>query len=71
MVQYSGNPGQDLPASVPAYARGWSYYRTGIMVASEPSGALSYYPVNGHPSDKATYSFAITDPRSLREPTHA
>ncbi len=29
----------------------------------EPSGAETWYPVNGHPSDKATYTLRITVPK--------
>ena len=32
---------------------------------SEPDGAQSWYPVNDHPSDKATYTFRITVPDPL------
>ena len=35
-------------------------YDTGILVAGEPSRAARWFPVNGHPLDKATYSFIIT-----------
>jgi aminopeptidase N len=32
------------------------------MVASEPEGSMTWYPVNDHPTDKASYSFEITVP---------
>jgi aminopeptidase N len=32
------------------------------MVANEPEGAMTWYPVSDHPTDKATYSFEITVP---------
>jgi aminopeptidase N len=59
-VSYSGRPGEDVPAGAPEYTRGWVNYGSGVMVAGEPSGAENWYPVNGHPGDKATYSFRIT-----------
>jgi aminopeptidase N len=34
-----------------------------INVLSEPEGASSWYPVNNHPLDKATYRFEITVPQ--------
>jgi aminopeptidase N len=34
-----------------------------INVLSEPDGASSWYPVNDHPLDKATYRFEITVPQ--------
>ncbi|MEZ4657231.1 MAG: M1 family metallopeptidase [Caldilineaceae bacterium] len=42
---------------------GWLDYRGGVVVVSEPNGAASWYPVNDHPSDKATYHFTITVPK--------
>ena len=41
---------------------GWVKYETGIYAAGEPWGSSTWYPVNEHPSDKATYSFEITVP---------
>ena len=32
------------------------------MVANQPDGAMTSYPVSDHPTDKATYSFEITVP---------
>lgn len=54
----SGNP----VAGEPEYALGWSHYSGGVFVASEPSGAASFYPVNDHPCDKATYTLRVTVP---------
>jgi aminopeptidase N len=34
----------------------------GVVVAGQPESASGWYPVNDHPSDKASYSFAITVP---------
>ena len=33
-----------------------------LFLAGEPFGADQLYPVNGHPADKATYSFSLTVP---------
>ncbi len=41
---------------------GWFRYETGIVAFGEPRGASYWYPVNEHPSDKATYTFIITVP---------
>ena len=35
------------------------------MVVSEPDGSATWYPVNDHPTDKASYSFEITVPEGL------
>ncbi|HKP51843.1 MAG TPA: M1 family metallopeptidase [Chloroflexia bacterium] len=64
-VDYRGEPNSDPGDNSPnekEYALGWSHYDGGIFVASEPSGAASFYPVNDHPCDKATYTFRITVP---------
>ena len=34
-------------------------------MASEPEGAATFFPVNDHPSDKATYRFEVTAPSEL------
>ena len=31
-------------------------------MVSEPSGAATFFPVNDHPTDKATYTFHIEAP---------
>lgn len=59
-INYSGIPGEGLPPGLAAYEAGWTNYGDGVMVAGEPSRASSWYPVNGHPLDKATYTFRIT-----------
>jgi aminopeptidase N len=35
------------------------------MVANEPDAAATWYPVNDHPLDKATYDFHVTVPQGL------
>ena len=37
----------------------------GSFVMSEPDGSASFYPVNDHPLDKATYTFRVTVPAPL------
>lgn len=58
-VTYSGTPTTGV-TSGRSYEAGWVQYDTGILVAGEPSRAARWFPVNGHPLDKATYSFIIT-----------
>jgi aminopeptidase N len=41
---------------------GWQSMPGGTYVASEPSGAMTWFPCNNHWSDKATYTFNITVP---------
>jgi aminopeptidase N len=62
-IAYHGHPQTitDDPAAPRAYgAIGWLRLQPGVFVISEPSGALTWFPGNHHPSDKATYTFAIT-----------
>ena len=62
-VAYGGNPAPIRDPGVPFEAVGWlDYDEQGIYVFSEPSGSMSWYPVNNHPLDKATYTFRITAP---------
>jgi aminopeptidase N len=60
-VSYSGTPGQGVDTSeLESYEIGWGYYGIGVYVAGEPNGSSSFYPVNEHPLDKASYTFRIT-----------
>jgi aminopeptidase N len=45
------------------YGRGWWTGRDEVFIAGEPAGAESWYPSNGHPADKATYTLRLTVPR--------
>lgn len=60
-IQYHGVPEvvDDPGAPIPL---GWQSQDGGSFVVSEPSGAMNWYPVNNHPSDKATYTIRITVP---------
>lgn len=63
VVAYGGNPAPIEDPGIPFETIGWlDYDKEGIYVFSEPSGAMSWYPVNNHPLDKATYTFRITAP---------
>ena len=59
-VTYSGQPGASLPPGTPVFSQGWIPYKQGVMVASEPSGQESWYPLNETPADKASYTLRIT-----------
>lgn len=61
-VVYSGEP--VLLGEVFSGSEGWLWYDDyGVYVFGEPYGASTWYPVNDHPLDKATYTFAITVPK--------
>ncbi|MGY1855405.1 M1 family metallopeptidase [Modestobacter sp. SYSU DS0290] len=60
-VVYGGVPGQ--PTDVEGANYGWTSFPDGALVANEPEGASTWYPVNDVPTDKATYDFAIVVPQ--------
>jgi aminopeptidase N len=60
-VEYRGTP-EPIADSAGPIALGWHTEEWGTYVASEPSGAATWFPANDHPSDKATFTFRITVP---------
>lgn len=60
VVEYGGETAR--PRDIEGTLYGWVTTRDGAMVANEPDGAMTWYPVSDHPTDKATYSFEITVP---------
>lgn len=58
VVRYHGTPdgGEDR------FQQGWWATGDSIFTVGEPSGSDVWYPVNGHPLDKATYTQVITVP---------
>ncbi len=61
-VVYEGQPTPDeLPGT--GFQGGWIKYPTGIYAAGEPWGSSTWFPLNEHPSDKATYRFVVTVPK--------
>ena len=61
VVRYGG--ATTRPRDVEGVPYGWVTTRDGAMVVNEPDGAMTWYPVSDHPTDKATYDFRITVPR--------
>lgn len=58
-VDYSGTPNSSSDPLSP----GWIHGNDEIFTFGEPAGSETWYPVNGHPLDKATYDFRITVPK--------
>lgn len=56
-IRYSGNP---RPRGSRWGDIGWDELTDGVLVASQPIGAPSWFPCNDHPSDKATYRVSLT-----------
>jgi aminopeptidase N len=61
-VSYQGIPTPMVSQALP-FPTGWIAYDDGIFVLSEPDGSASFYPVNDHPLDKATYTIIVTAPK--------
>ncbi|MEU6666689.1 M1 family metallopeptidase [Streptomyces sp. NPDC046727] len=60
-VAYHGTP---KPVTDPdGAADGWIPTDDGAFVAGEPQGAMTWFPTNGHPRDKASYDITITVPK--------
>jgi aminopeptidase N len=66
-VHYDGVPitgeivlGPDF--SIPA---GFIHTDDGALVAGQPEVAATWFPVNDHPIDKASYTFVVTAPAGL------
>ncbi|WP_254052250.1 M1 family metallopeptidase [Aeromicrobium sp. A1-2] len=60
-VAYAGSP---RPMPGPDGDAGWEELADGVIVASQPHGAPSWFPCNDRPSDKATYEIETTTPSS-------
>jgi Peptidase family M1 domain/Peptidase M1 N-terminal domain/Immune inhibitor A-like, MAM domain len=61
-IRYDG-----IPEPVDEFGGGSGFIATddGALVAGQPHVAATWYPVNDHPSDKASYTFEITVPQGL------
>jgi aminopeptidase N len=62
-VVYGGVPGR--PQDVEGLPYGFVGFPDGALVANEPEGASTWYPVNDVPTDKATYDVVISVPQGL------
>jgi aminopeptidase N len=58
-VRYHGTPQVD---ENDRFERGWWTTDHSIFAVGEPAGSDVWYPVNGHPRDKATYTLVVTVP---------
>jgi aminopeptidase N len=56
-IRYGGKP---VPVSGRWGTIGWEELTDGVLVASQPNGAPSWFPCNDRPGDKATFRVAIT-----------
>ncbi|MEO5746270.1 MAG: M1 family aminopeptidase [Terracoccus sp.] len=59
VVVYDG-----VPVTLPD-GSGFVHTHDGAMIIGEPEVAATWFPVNDHPSDKASYRFDVTVPKGL------
>ena len=64
-VAYSGSPEATDDPGVEFFTLGWQQQDDVIYTASEPSGSMTWFPSNNHPTDKATYEIQITVPEGI------
>ncbi|MEV6395553.1 M1 family metallopeptidase [Streptomyces sp. NPDC051907] len=64
VVRYSGVPRTVVDAD--RSKEGWLATEEGALAVGEPTGSMSWFPGNHHPSDKATYDIAVTVPKPLK-----
>ena len=62
ILEVGGAEQKPDPEEGEQYGSGWWRGREEIFVAGEPAGAESWFPANGHPADKATYTLRLTVP---------
>ena len=63
VVEYSGIPG---PLDNEALgAGGWRRTKDGAFALGQPESASTWFPVNDHPKDKATFKLAMTVPEGV------
>lgn len=63
-VRYAGAP--ETITDPDGSREGWLPTADGVLALGEPTGSMTWFPGNHHPSDKATYDIAVTVPADLR-----
>ena len=63
VVDYGGNP--DQLGNAVLGEGGWMETPTGAIALGQPESASTWFPVNDHPSDKATFRLAMTVPNGV------
>jgi aminopeptidase N len=63
-VRYHGVPRTLTLAGLP-FEAGFMHTDDGAVIAGQPEVAATWFPVNDHPRDRASYTFAVTVPAGL------
>ncbi|HSV38438.1 MAG TPA: M1 family metallopeptidase, partial [Nocardioidaceae bacterium] len=63
VIGYHGHP---VPVPGVYGDAGWEELKDGVIVASQPHGAPSWFPCNDRPSDKAAYLISVNAPSDYR-----
>ncbi|GGY27410.1 metallopeptidase [Streptomyces djakartensis] len=63
-VRYSGAP--ETVTDPDGSEEGWLRTTDGVLALGEPTGSMTWFPGNHHPSDKAAYDLTVTVPRGLQ-----
>jgi aminopeptidase N len=63
-IGYTGRPAP-LPGGPEPVEPGWVTNDGDVLVVAQPDGAATFFPVNDHPSDKASYEIRVTVPDDL------
>ncbi|GAA3780218.1 M1 family metallopeptidase [Streptomyces chiangmaiensis] len=63
-VRYAGTPG--TITNPDGSKEGWLRTADGALALGEPTGSMTWFPGDHHPSDKATYDIEITVPQGLQ-----
>ena len=64
-VSYSGTPEPISDPGMQFFGLGWHNIEGVVFTASQPSGSMSWFPSNNHPTDKATFEIQLTVPEPL------
>ncbi len=64
-ILYSGSPEALDDPGVPFSQLGWLQQDEVIYTLGEPSGSMTWFPSNNHPTDKATYEIEIIVPEGV------
>ncbi|MFV0129202.1 M1 family metallopeptidase [Streptomyces sp. HMX112] len=60
VIRYSGTPRAVTGSD--GTREGWIRTRDGAVALGQPTGSMTWFPGNHHPSDKATYAVTVTVP---------